>query len=47
MPEWRIRVNIVNLIPFKGPYLVESKWGDDFYILRELSGGILELPIHG
>ena len=22
------------------PYLVESKWGDDSYILRELSGGI-------
>ena len=30
-----------------GPYLVESKWGDNSYILRELSRGILELSIHG
>ena len=30
-----------------GPYLVESKWGDDSYILRELSRGILELHVHG
>ena len=30
-----------------GPYLVDSKWGDDSYFLRELSRGILELHIHG
>ena len=30
-----------------GPYLVNSKWGDDSYFLRESSGDILELPIHG
>ena len=29
-----------------GPYLIKSKWGDVSYILRELSGSILELPIH-
>ena len=29
------------------PYLIDSKWGDDSYILKELSGGILELPVHG
>ena len=29
------------------PYLVESKWGDDSYILRELCWSILELPVHG
>ena len=30
-----------------GPYLIESRWGDDSYILKELSRGILEFPIHG
>ena len=30
-----------------GPYLFDSEWGDDSYILSELSGGILEIPIHG
>ena len=30
-----------------GPYLVDSKWGDDSYFLRKLSGGILKLPIYG
>ena len=30
-----------------GPYLIDSNWGDDSYLLRELFGGILELPIHG
>lgn len=30
-----------------GPYLIDSKWGDDSYILKELFGGILELPVHG
>ena len=29
-----------------GPYLIDSKWGEDSYILRTLSGDILELPIH-
>ena len=30
-----------------GPYLVDSKWGDDSYFLEELSGDILELSVHG
>ena len=30
-----------------GPYLIDSNWGDDSYLLKELSGGILELPVHG
>ena len=30
-----------------GSYLIDSKWGDDSYLLKELFGGILELPIHG
>ena len=30
-----------------GPYLIESKWGDDSYNLKELSRNILELCIHG
>ena len=30
-----------------GPYLIDFNWGDDSYLLRELSRGILELPIHG
>ena len=29
-----------------GPYLIDSKWRDDSYLLRELFGGILELPVH-
>ena len=29
-----------------GPYLIDSNWRDYSYLLRELSGGILELPIH-
>ena len=29
-----------------GSYLIESRWGDDSYILKEISGGILKLPIH-
>ena len=30
-----------------GPYIIDSNWGDDSYLLKELSEGILELPIHG
>ena len=30
-----------------GPYLIESRWGDDSYILKELFGGILELHVCG
>ena len=30
-----------------GPYLVDSKWKDDSYFLKELLGDILELPING
>lgn len=30
-----------------GPYLIDSKWGDNSYILKELSRGILELLVHG
>lgn len=30
------------------PYLVDSTWGEDFYILKELSGiDILEFPVYG
>lgn len=30
-----------------GPYLIENTWGEDSYILKDLSGNILELPVHG
>lgn len=30
-----------------GPYLIDSRWEEDSYILRELNGGILELLVHG
>ena len=30
-----------------GLYLIESTWGEDSYILKDLSDNILELPVHG
>ena len=30
-----------------GPYLIESTWGDDSYIIKDLSEHILELQVHG
>ena len=30
-----------------GPYLIEASWGEDSYLLKNLSHDILELPIHG
>ena len=30
-----------------GPYLIENIWGEDSYILKDLLGNILELPVHG
>lgn len=30
-----------------GPYLVDFSWGEDSYILKDLSSDILELPVHG
>lgn len=30
-----------------GPYLIESKWVTDSYVLKDLTGGTLEFPIHG
>ena len=30
-----------------GPYLIESLWGDDSYFVKDLSGNLLELPVHG
>jgi len=29
-----------------GPYLIENTWGEDSYVLNDLSDNILELPIH-
>ena len=29
-----------------GPYLIEYRWGDDSYVLKELYGGILEFVVH-
>ena len=28
-----------------GPYLIENTWGEDSYILKDLSDNILELPV--
>ena len=30
-----------------GPYLIENTWGEDSYIIKDLSDNILELPVHG
>ena len=30
-----------------GPYLIESTWGYDSYLLKELFGGILKFLVHG
>ena len=30
-----------------GPYLIESTWGEDSYIIKDLSDNILEFPVHG
>ena len=30
-----------------GPYLIETTWSEDSYVLKDLSDNILELPIHG
>ena len=30
-----------------GPYLIENTWGVDSYMLKDLTGNILELPVHG
>ena len=30
-----------------GPYLIDSNWGDDSYLLTNLSGSILEMSLHG
>ena len=30
-----------------GPYLIDSSWGEDSYFVKELSGDLLELPVHG
>lgn len=30
-----------------GPYLIHENWGEDSYFIKELSGGILELSVHG
>ena len=29
------------------PYLIEATWGEDSYVLKDLLGNILELPVHG
>ena len=29
-----------------GPYLIETTWGEDSYVLKDLSDNILELPVH-
>ena len=30
-----------------GPYLIDSSWGNDSYFIKDLSGNLLELPVHG
>lgn len=30
-----------------GPYLIKASWGEDSYLLKDLLGNILELPVHG
>ncbi len=30
-----------------GPYLIENTWGEDSYIIKDVSDNILELPVHG
>ena len=30
-----------------GPYLIENTWGEDSYVIKDLSDNILELPVHG
>lgn len=29
-----------------GPYLIDSKWGENSYFIRLLFGDLLELPVH-
>jgi hypothetical protein len=30
-----------------GPFLINDKWGEDSYFLQDMTGSILELPVHG
>ena len=30
-----------------GPYLIENTWGENSYVIKDLSDNILELSVHG